>query len=388
MKRKGFDLHQVADLMIRHLLGIADETEQEEYRRMCQETGLLWERNETDDLVESAFRTDVWASKRKELAYRRFRRYTQVGKQPVIYYWRRVVAIVILCMAIGGGMYYFSSKIAEDDLYVQEVAPAPARVYLVLSDGSRVDLSAAPQNARIYEDNIAVCDSGKLEYGHQADDWQQPGACNQIFVPRGGEYRLVLSDGTKVWVNAASELKYPVRFGGSQREVFMKGEAYFEVEKDSTCPFIVHTSRGAVQVLGTEFNVRDYEDEAKVVTTLVKGSVEYRTSRSRVVLKPGFQSEDIGREISVRRVDVEQCVGWKDGKYIFFDESLENIMRYVERTYDTEVFFINDSVKKLRFSGDLKRYDRVESLLRYLESSGDVRFNIQNRTITVYKIIR
>lgn len=382
MKRKGYDLHQVAGLMIRHILGMADETEWEEYGRMCQETGLLWEKDEKDDLVESAFRTDISLDKRRKEAYRRFRRYTQVRKRPVIYYWRRVVAVATFFLAIGGGVYYFSGDIADDNLYIQEVAPAQARAYLLLSDGSRVDLSAG---TRIYEDNIAVCDSGKLEYRQQTKNRKHPEACNQIFVPRGGEYRLVLSDGTKVWINAESELKYPVQFGKGRREVFMKGEAYFEVEKDSTHPFIVHTSRGAVQVLGTEFNVRAYEDEAKVVTTLVKGSVEYHTSGSRVVLKPGFQSEDAGREVLVRRVDIEQCVGWKDGKYIFFDESLENIMRYVERTYDVEVFFTNDAVKKLRFSGDLKRYDRVELLLRYLESGGDVCFNIQSRTITVYK---
>lgn len=385
MKRKGYDLHRAADLATRHILGLLNDTEEKEFRRMSRETKILQEDSEKDDIVRSAFLPGELSDERRLQAYRQFREYTHKKNRSLVCYCRRIAAIAVLLMAIGGGIYYFSGNVTDIAPPGQEIIPAQARAYLLLSDGSRIDLSAAHNGKDIYKDNITVCDSGKLEYGQQADKPEQPGTYNQIFVPRGGEYQLILSDGTKVWINAESELKYPVQFGSGSREVYLRGEAYFEVKKDAVHPFIISTSKGAVKVLGTEFNVRDYSDEAEVVTTLVKGSVEYRTSVSRVVLKPGFQSVDAGSGVRVQRVNIDEYAGWKDGKYIFFDKSLDDLMRYVERVYDAEVFFANKTAKQLRFSGDLQRYDRVELFLRYLERSGDVHFSIHEKTITVYK---
>ena len=170
----------------------------------------------------------------------------------------------------------------------------------------------------------------------------------------------------------------------------MSGEAYFKVAHDASRPFRVHTSKGVIEVLGTEFNVRDYAEEKKVETTLAEGSVAYRTVgqgrvKLTIYLKPGYQVVDDGNKLEKRQVDIERIISWKDGKYTFYDKTLEELMAYLERTYDVEVFFMNESVKGLRFSGDLQRYDKVELFLAYLEQGGDVRFSVQGRTITVYR---
>lgn len=385
MKRKGYDLYNVVDLIVRRLLGGLDEKEKEEYERMMNESGLLKHTEEITVLPRLAMQPEPEGEKRRVRAYLKFRHNTQKRNLSILKSGLRVASVVLFLFAAGGGVYWFSRQAAVTSPYTQEIVPAQSRAYLYLADGSCVDLSQGAENVRIFKNNITVCDSGLLKYGGSEEKGGEDAAYNKICVPRGGEYRLILSDGTGVWINAGTELKYPVLFGEGIREVYVNGEAYFEVKKDTSRPFVVHTSRGAVKVLGTEFNVRDYIDEQRVVTTLVKGKVEYRTDHSHVVLNPGFQSIDINNKISVQRVNVEEYVGWKDGKYTFFDESLENLMRYVERTYDATVFFTNDAIRSLRFSGDLQRYDRVELFLRYLESAGDVRFDIQHKTITVYK---
>lgn len=207
-------------------------------------------------------------------------------------------------------------------------------------------------------------------------------------VPRGGEYSLVLGDGTRVWLNAGSKLKYPVRFNGSQRRVFLSGEAYFAVERDTAHPFIVSGSSGEIRVLGTEFNIRDYEDEERVVTTLVKGAVSYtgkNLKQGEIVMKPGEQvrAGRRGEKPELLQVNPKEFISWKDGIYFFNKESLEEMMKTVGRNYDVEVFFNGEALKKLRFSGQLKKYERVEEFLQFIETGGDVTFIVKDRTITV-----
>mgnify|MGYP000625959211 CR=1 FL=1 len=211
---------------------------------------------------------------------------------------------------------------------------------------------------------------------------------NELEVPRGGEYKVKLADGTLVYLNSATRMKYPVKFDGKERKVYLSGEAYFQVERDESRPFLVHTSRGCVKVLGTEFNVRDYPEEYRVVTTLVNGSVQFTgKDKKKVVLKPGFQviADSLTGVSDVREVNLREYVGWRSGLYVFSHLTLEELMRVVERNYDVTVFFANEECKQLVFSGDLQKYETVEHFLRFIETGGDVRFVVKERTITVYK---
>ena len=256
---------------------------------------------------------------------------------------------------------------------------------ITLTNGERVELGERVSQSREENGTVVHMDSSTVTYEGQQSASRET-AYHMLAVPLGGEYQLVLADRTKVWVNADSKLKYPVSFQGTLREVFLEGEAYFEVAKDSRHPFIVHTSRGTVKVLGTGFNVRHYREEARVVTTLVEGEVAYRQTerRQEVILLPGYQVEDHGQEeIEPREVDVEMYVGWKDGKYIFDDATLEEIMQVLAKWYDVAVFYRKEEMKLLHFTGDLERYDNINDFLHFMELGGKVTFHIQGKTIIV-----
>lgn len=385
MKRKGYNLEHAVDLILRHWLKKTDVVEEDMYRRMLQETGATDGKEELDEVIKLVGMRNMKAERRREQAYEAFLQATRsVGNRRLAWWWS--VAVVVLL--VGGVLLTLKEK--QVNPVNEEVIVAQAKAYLTLSDGSQVDVSALKQDERLGREGIIACDSGRLTYTAAKSKKNMEIAYNTINVPRGGDFRLVLSDGTQVAINAESKLRYPIRFDSISRNVYVSGEAYFKVAHDASRPFRVHTSKGVIEVLGTEFNVRDYAEEKKVETTLAEGSVAYRTVgqgrvKLTIYLKPGYQVVDDGNKLEKRQVDIERIISWKDGKYTFYDKTLEELMAYLERTYDVEVFFMNESVKGLRFSGDLQRYDKVELFLAYLEQGGDVRFSVQGRTITVYR---
>lgn len=176
-------------------------------------------------------------------------------------------------------------------------------------------------------------------------------------------------------------------FPGNAREVWLVGEAYFEVVADSSQPFWVYSAKGKIEVLGTSFNVRSYPEEARIVTTLVKGSIVYTDSElHKFELSPGEQTiSQPGLATILQKVNPDYYTGWKDGKYVFKSTTLEDIMQELSRWYNITVFYANTEVKQLHFTGDLKRYDRVETFLRFLEIGGDVCFDVKGNTVTVRK---
>ncbi|MFV0377569.1 MAG: FecR family protein [Mangrovibacterium sp.] len=208
---------------------------------------------------------------------------------------------------------------------------------------------------------------------------------NTIRTPRGGEYRLVLSDGTKVWLNAESELSYPTSFSGNIREVSLKGEVYMEVAKNPDKPFIVNTSKGKIRVLGTAFNVKNYETDKQLVATLVEGKINLSNAHKSVVLTPSMQAcvGEGNSEISVKKVDPALYTAWKDGEFVFRDQSLQEMMELLSRWYDFDYKFENATLKEMRFSADIKRYNDLTELLAVLEKTKDVTFEINQKTLII-----
>lgn len=206
---------------------------------------------------------------------------------------------------------------------------------------------------------------------------------NLIETPRAGQYQINLPDGTKVWLNAASSLRYPSRFSGSKRIVALTGEGYFEVAKNKQHPFVVKTDRQEVQVLGTHFNINSYTDESSTNTTLVEGSVRVTTldGKNRL-LKPGEQSQLKGDEIEVSDVDTENVLSWKNGDFVFKGDDFKSIMRKISRWYDVEVIYQGD-FDDLKFGGYISRTKNISSVLSIMESTGKVHFNIKDKRITV-----
>lgn len=382
MKRRGHSLFRAVDLVVRYLLGELSVAEKEEYARLLEDTDLQ-EKVWNGESLQRELREDKCFD--KELAYRQFLLRIPRKSRSSRLRWMRIAALWMLPLMIGGMTWYaWHTTTSEESMHIR-INPVASKAFIELADGRNVELTAKKDSLSELDGTLIRQDSGILLYTGK-NNLSGKLIYNVLNVPRGGEYALNLSDGTKVWLNSDSRLRFPVQFVGDKREVFLCGEAYFEVAHNVAQPFVVHTSLGKVEVLGTEFNVQDYEDEQQVVTTLVNGKVMYIAGQGEdCVLSPGYQSIESrnGDALQVREVNLEEYVGWKDGLYTFYNYTLEEIMRTVERNYDVRVSFKEDALKTLRFSGDLKKYDEVEKFLRFIEMGGDVVFVVEGKTIRI-----
>lgn len=257
-------------------------------------------------------------------------------------------------------------------------------IQLRLSDGRTINLSADKEGT-IQEQNGAeiLQEKGKLAYRQDSSQHKKEIQYNELSVPTGGECQLVLEDGTKLWINSNTRVKYPVSFPDNKREIIVSGEIYLEVVKDGR-PFLVNTGAGQVRVLGTSFGVQAYGEE--VLTTLVSGRVRFTNKAGhKTELKAGEQAVATANgEVTKREVRVEEYVGWKDGWYIFREQRLEDVMTTLNRWYGTNVFYQNPRVKDIRFTGNLKRYESIKTFLEVLAASEDVHYKLNGETIILY----
>lgn len=210
-------------------------------------------------------------------------------------------------------------------------------------------------------------------------------------VPRGGEFKMLLEDGTEVWLNSASRLYYPAKFGDDMRKVRVEGEAYFAVAADSLCPFYVETDNQLVRVYGTEFNVRHYPEETLVATTLKTGSVAISRADQvggELFITPGHQAmfDTADSEVSVRSVDAEVVTSWRNGRFVFEHQTLLHIMQDLGRWYDFDYEFTDESLKKEEFMGSIPRYSDFTTAISILEKCGNIRFAVTDGKVIVSRI--
>lgn len=222
-----------------------------------------------------------------------------------------------------------------------------------------------------------------IQANSQLQQTAQPN--NTVWVPQGGEYRLTLADGTEVWLNAESKLKFPTQFTGNKRTVELSGEAYFEVTGDTSRPFIIHTEGIEIKILGTSFGIRSYQEEDAILTTLVSGSVDVRSQNGNVRLSPEHQAvfNKKTKDISIKQVNTELYVGWKDGKMIYNNCSLEDILRDLKRWYSFDVFYANSQARQIPFSLNIRKYEKATRVLELMQKTGRVHFDIKGNTIIV-----
>lgn len=202
-----------------------------------------------------------------------------------------------------------------------------------------------------------------------------------IVVPRGGEYQLILPDGTKVWLNSDSKLEFPNTFVGDERRVKLAGEAYFEVAKNKAKPFRVEVDRVEVVVLGTSFNIHAYDEAVK--TTLVEGAVKLNVAGKAYSLSPGFEANVDQGGVKIVKSDVYEQIAWKDGRFVFREKRLEEVMSILSRWYDFEIFYQNAAVKDLHFTGNIPRHATINEVLKFLERTHLVHFSVVGRTVIV-----
>ena len=295
----------------------------------------------------------------------------------------RVAAVFVLLLGVGI-LWMLSDSRVEEFAQEHQITPGKNQAYLYLSNGKSVLLSR--ENRELREDNgvsISVSAEGKVHYNVEEKDGAARSLFNRLVVPRGGEFMITLEDGTKVWLDAETELRYPTNFDAQNRVVYLKGEAYFEVAKMEGKPFVVKIDQMSVNVLGTKFNVNNRE-AGVVQTVLVEGSVKLKSPRGEVLMEPNQKAEyHGGDEWVVEEVDVSPYVAWKDGNFVFNNESLERIMNKLSSWYDVDVFYANEEVKNVKLTGDMMRYKDIQELLYFFEKISDVKFLIKNRTVTV-----
>ena len=210
---------------------------------------------------------------------------------------------------------------------------------------------------------------------------------NTLIVPRGGEYFLTLSDGTKVWLNSETELRFPVCFTGATREVEIVGEGYFDVARDENCPFIVHAKDMDMKVLGTSFNVMAYRDESVSLVTLESGKVQVNTKSGQELLLPGWQAvwKMEERELMKQQVPVNLVVSWKSGMFDFANMPLEQLVKQLTRWYDVEFSFTDESMRAIRFTGAIERTRSLKFMLDFIEMTSNVKCRIENKIVYLDK---
>ena len=289
-------------------------------------------------------------------------------------------------MVVLSSLYLFDRE--TEKTVKEQVAIAlmkPQRPVLRLDNGTTMLLDSLKGNFE--EAGVLVKKAGESTLSYSAENLSQVTqlAYNTIEVPKGAEFDLILSDGTHVWLNADSKLKYPVTFGNDAREVELEGEGYFKVTKDEKKPFRVVVKKQTVEVLGTEFNVDAYPGERNTYTTLVSGKVKVDADGQTVILNPGMQSVVNDEKMYTRKVNVAEVISWRNGMFVLENHTLEEIMSKLARWYDFTVFYQNMSLKEATFKGKIPRYASFESVLNILEKTGEVKFNVKNQIVTVYQ---
>jgi transmembrane sensor len=313
----------------------------------------------------------------------------------VISLWPRVAVAASIALLLGTGIFYFT-KSKDQTLQVaekpQEIAPGGNRGILTLSNGKQIVLADISEKDTIAKEGeqdevtIKMSANGVITYiiNPNADASNDPDAFNTLSTPTGGQYNIVLADGTKVSLNAVSSIKYPTQFNGDRRVVELDGEAYFEVAKNKNKPFIVKSGDQDIEVLGTYFNVHAYDNESVVKTTLLEGSVAVSYKKQKAILKPGQQSNVSEKfsKIAIRQVDTEAAIAWKNGRFKFDNADLKTVMRQLERWYGIKVEYRGD-VSDVRFNGGTFMNKNLSEVLKVLELS-NIKFKVEGKTIIVY----
>ena len=304
---------------------------------------------------------------------------------------RLVVITSMAASLIAVITFFYYRQLSQQEAQVAEktgpIQPGCKKAVLILDNGKSLNL-AANDTFQIKENGASLKNAGnKLEYT-AASKSSEKLSYNTLKVPRGGEYYLVLADGTKVWLNSESTLRYPVKFLGDERRIELTGEAYFEVTKNKHKPFRVVSGNQIVTVLGTHFNISSYPEDSVTYTTLVEGHVNVQLKDDPNVqqsLLPNEQSRVsmADAQITKRVVDPSRYIAWKNGRFIFEDERLNDIMSTLSRWYDVHVVFSNQRAKEIQFTGNLERYSDFAEILNLIEKTDEVKFTIKDNLVTV-----
>lgn len=306
----------------------------------------------------------------------------------------KYAAAIMIPVFLGITTYWYLNKDhpQKTSQTTSEIQPGIRNAVLVMADGKNVNLTSDSTRNLVENDGTEIRNTNdELSYAEQTTKKTKKPLLNTLIVAQGGEYSLVLSDGTRIFVNSMSKLVFPVRFSGDKREISLEGEAYFEVAKDKSKPFIVTIKGIQVEVLGTSFNIRAYPDDDRSFTTLVEGKVKLNPtnqSSNNCFLEPDQQAvyDPSSNGIVIQKVDAKQIVQWSTGRYFFNDQSLDEIMKTLSRWYDFNYRYEDESLKMIRFEGGLNKYESIDPILDIITKTGKVKISVTGKEVFFTRI--
>jgi ferric-dicitrate binding protein FerR (iron transport regulator) len=343
-------------------------------------------------LSEHPWETDTMGTREEVESLIRDTVYDRIAShRPKMLLFRRIAAAAVLLLSVSAGLYFLSPAANQQELArlkapkntLSDIMPGGNKAVLTLADGSKIDLEAMEKGlSKNGSTAVNKIRDGQVSFFSAGGSSQTVESLNTLVTPRGGKYSIILPDGTKVWLNAASSLRFPATFSATERKVYLSGEGYFEVAKDKHKPFRVYIDDLEINVLGTHFNVMGYADEKEIKTTLLEGSVNISDGRSSSLLKPG-QEGNLSKtgSLEVKKANISQAMAWKQDQFIFDKVDIQTIMRELSRWYNVDVQYQGE-IPKNEFVGKISRNATLAQVIRVLELS-HVHLRIEDKTIVI-----
>lgn len=380
----------IARLIFLHVQGMTDnaqEKELNEWRSVSPRHEELFQRMLSSEHVEKSISRFVKTEEEEERGWRQLQQKARSGRSVRKIKWFPYAAAIVLILSVGGVFYFSGDKEQTEILPIakNEVQVPGSRAVLILPDGRKVDLENEVLRSDLAQsDSLLLVSARSLKY-RDIDSPDTTEIFHTLEIPRGGEYLLALSDGTMIYLNSESTLSFPVKFQGKERKVYLTGEAYFKVAKNTEHPFVVTAGELEVLVTGTTFGVRAYKDEKDIQTTLESGRVTVRVEGKSVKLVPNkqvlFNKSTMGLE--VRDVDVDLYLAWADGRLVYDNCPLEKILTDLGRWYNIDVFYSRDELRSYQFSLNMKKHEEFTQVLELIGKTGEVQFEIKDNTVIV-----
>lgn len=382
------EFDRLKKIIVKDILGSASGEERrllDEWRNQSEEHQRLYEKLVSGSFLEKAVSDNNKALRRREWKRLEARIVRRRGRSVRLIRFRVVAAVCILALGIGAvGLWSNSRQDRGGSPLAGSIRVGSPKAIVELAGGQQF-LFNKDTTLRLEAQGIQLVSSrDTLDIIQPVIAGERGEEYNVVRIPHGGEYITRLPDGSVVHLNAGSELKVPVYFGTESREVWLRGEGFFEVVHRENLIFTVHTDKADISVLGTEFDVRAYTDEKEVVTTLVQGAVGVISGRTYDRLKPGEQARITGKgDVRVAEVDIYPFIAWKNGRMVFENERLEKIMAELQRWYDFELFYADPDVKEMHFTIDILKYEEISKVLNLMERMNKVKFTQKGRTVVV-----
>lgn len=366
---------------LKQTLTIEEKEELDAWILASDENMILFEKMTDEKNLEQAAGWFKQMNVEKELKETK----RKIQQRKPIHLWTYAIAAAIIIIVLAGIYIYQNNNDSRNNTTVavneQDILPGSDKATLTLDNGQQIVLVDEGTDTTINNQVKLLRKDGQLVYSN--DTATKELVYNTLTVSRKGQYKLVLADGSKVWLNAESSIRYPVAFAGNERKVFVTGETFFEVAKDKTKPFRVVANGVVVEALGTQFNINAYSNEPYIAATLIEGSVRVTRDRKENILKPGQQAQFTNNDFKIVDTDIPDVTAWKNNQFKFSGTTLEEVMRQVERWYDADVIY--EDTMSLHLNGTIQRDVPVSKLLQVFEATGQVHFRIDDNKIIVMK---